>query len=153
MNNATMSGILIILCLFVFLQVIGDIGLIFEKRKFVKYLKEQFQCTLEEKAPLFAHQIPDFAALAKCGFLEEEKTAEYVSVYSDKDSPHCTLFHFFYEEKEREISERLEITEFEKRDWEKIVTPYDLTLINGMRRKIENIKHRGIKWQKGKKKV
>lgn len=145
MSSTTMSGILIILCIFVFLQVIGDLSLIQKKRGFVKYLKEQFQCTLKEKAPLFVNRPTTFTALTKCYFLEEGKMAEYVSVYSDQDSPYCTLFHFFYEEKEHEIVERLEVTEFEKRDWEKFVAPYDLNLTNRVRGVIESFKRRKIK--------
>lgn len=127
MSDSAMNGILIILCIFVFLQVLGDVNLIFKKKKFLKYIEKQFQCTLKEQAVLFVSKAPSFTSFVNCHFLGEKKAAEYVAVYSDENMSYCTLLHFFYHEQEQVISERLEIVEFEEKDWNTVLAPYNVT--------------------------
>lgn len=128
MNDTVICGILIIFCIFMFFQIAGDIDLVFKKRKFVAYIKDEFEKTLKEKDPQYANHTPCFTALPVCQFMEDGKKVQYAVVYAQPGTIYYTLFDFFYEEKEKVISERLEVTEFEEKDMYRILEPYKISM-------------------------
>ena len=142
MSDTVISGVLIIFCIFMFFQVAGDIDQVFKKRKFMAYIKEQFAKTLEEKAPEFVNHTPCFTSMPVCKFMEEEKKVQYAVVYNEPGTTYYTLFDFFYEEKEKVISERLEVTEFEEKDMYRILEPYKISTVKALKEG-----WRKMKWQ------
>lgn len=128
MNNTAIAGFVVILCFFMAFQIAGDMKLVYDKKRFVKYIKEQFEKTLAEKAPEFVDKTPCFTSLYSCKFMEDQKASEYVVIYNQEGTKYYTLFDFFYEEKESVISERVEVTEFLEKDKTYYMDKYKVSL-------------------------
>lgn len=161
MSNTAIAGFIVILCFIMAFQVAGDMKLIFDKKRFVKYIQEQFEKTLAEKSPEFVNRTPCFTALPSCKFMDDEKSSEYVAIYPQEGTEYYTLFDFFYEEKENVISERLEVTEFREKDKAYYLDKYKTSLWKTMKtcwnkakeeheEKMRQLKRRQRQKQRGK---